>query len=42
MQLISLTVRSLYRAVIGVFPVLEGSYETFKTLPKSFYTYAIF
>lgn len=41
MQLISLTVRSLYRAVIGVFPVLEGSYET-ETLPKSFYTYAIF
>lgn len=28
MQLISLTVRSLYRAVIGVFPVLEVSYET--------------
>lgn len=38
MQLITLTVRSiLYRGIIGVFPVLEGSNETL-TLHKSFYT----
>lgn len=37
MQLITLTVRSLYRGIIRVFPVLEGSNETL-TLYKSFYT----